>query len=141
MGVHRGFSGEPELRHNKDGRTATLLADFSFTDRMGVVHEAKKDFRFDGLSIPPVFWGLIASPYTVALEAGIIHDAEWRKAYEMDPDEMLAAMHRANRTFSEILVYLADQYHRQDISALKRYLMFTAVQKAAIVKYKERLRS
>jgi len=77
------FSGNPVLSWNTDGRTMTLMSDFTYTDPKMEKWVAAKDSRIDGASIPQLLWSLVGGPYEGAYRnASIVHDTECMKPYK-----------------------------------------------------------
>lgn len=69
------FTGPLDLRMNGDGRTAVLLAAFTYVDPTGKKWETPWGWKVDGASIPRPLWSLIGSPWTGKYrEASVIHD-------------------------------------------------------------------
>ncbi len=93
------FVGEPKTKWNEDGRTMTLLEDFSYSDPDGLSWNAEKGSTVDGASIPKPFWSIIGGPFEgVYRDASIIHDAacndkyrSWEATHEMFYRAMLTS--------------------------------------------------
>ena len=74
---------------------------------------AKAGFKFDGASIPKVFWSIIGSPYTGNYQVpALIHDLLYSTEY-FD-----------RKTCDEIFLKLMEMY---GVNCLKRYTMYWAV--------------
>jgi hypothetical protein len=64
-----------DLAERGSDRRRELLADFSFVRTTGETITAPKGFRYDGASIPRLFWRIIGSPFTGDYRrAAVIHD-------------------------------------------------------------------
>jgi hypothetical protein len=69
------FVGTLDLRMSSDGRTAILLAPFTYVDPDGRKFETPAGWKVDGASIPWPLWSIIGSPWTGKYrEASVIHD-------------------------------------------------------------------
>ena len=74
-----------------DGRTMTLLADYTYVDDHGKRWFASTGEVIDGASIPPFLWSLVGGPYEGPYrEASVPHDVEcrsqgqdWRAVHRM----------------------------------------------------------
>lgn len=92
------FPGPLDLRMNSDGRTAVLLAVFSYVDPAGKTWTAPLGWKVDGASIPHPLWSLIGSPWTGKYREGsVIHDyycdtrsEPWQAVHRMFYTAMLA---------------------------------------------------
>ncbi|KQW47223.1 MULTISPECIES: DUF1353 domain-containing protein [unclassified Ensifer] len=92
------FSSPLDLRLAGDGRTATLLGEFSFEDAKGVVWKVPGGTVVDGASIPWSLWSVIGSPWTgLYREASVTHDyycemksKDWKEVHRMFFDGMMA---------------------------------------------------
>jgi len=73
----RDFSeGGVQAEFLPDGRSMSLLRDFSFTDSDGYVWTARVKDQFNGASIPRVFWGVTGGPFDGQFrDAAVIHDS------------------------------------------------------------------
>lgn len=86
------FDGDPITKWNADGRTMTVLQDFTYQDAQGQRWIAPAGSVVDGASIPRVFWTLIGGPFEGKYRnASIVHDTEcqtphhhdWRSVHRM----------------------------------------------------------
>ena len=91
-----------------DSKQAKLLEDVSWRNIT-----VKKGFKFDGASIPKLFWNVIGSPFTGKYRvAALIHDGLYAaEAYERDICDII---------FLEIM-------KEHGVSWLKRHTMYMAV--------------
>lgn len=70
------YSGPVRAEWASDGRTMTLLEDFSYTDRKKRTWTAPKGMTLDGASIPRWAWPIIGGPFEGRYrDASVIHDA------------------------------------------------------------------
>lgn len=78
-----GFSGNPVLSWDPDGRTMLLVEDFTYTDPGTNKWVAVKGSKVDGASIPQILWSLVGGPYEGKYRnASIVHDTECKKPYK-----------------------------------------------------------
>ena len=85
------YSGYPETRWDPDGRTMTLLNEFSYTDPQGVVWTAPAGSKVDGASIPRSLWSFMGGPFEGKYRnASVLHDVsyEQKKWPPQDCDRM-----------------------------------------------------
>ena len=74
------YSGDPILKWNSDGRTMTVMSEFSYTDPHGLVWDAPAGSVTDGASIPRYLWSLIGGPFEGRYRnASILHDVAYEK--------------------------------------------------------------
>ncbi|HET7512166.1 MAG TPA: DUF1353 domain-containing protein [Chthoniobacterales bacterium] len=72
------YSGAPVTRWNADGRSMTLLQDFSYTDPKGVVWVAPAGSVVDGASIPRSLWTFMGGPFEGRYRnASVLHDVAY----------------------------------------------------------------
>lgn len=70
------FLGRVAAEWHDDGRTMTLIEDFSFVDPHGKIWTAEKGVEVNGASIPRVFWTAIGGPFEGRYRlASVVHDA------------------------------------------------------------------
>jgi hypothetical protein len=94
------YEGVVRTEWNPDGRTMTLLEDFSFVDAANLKWTAKKGSKVDGASIPQVLWSA-GGPYEGKYrDASVIHDVycdetpkskTWRAVHRVFYDGMLVS--------------------------------------------------
>jgi hypothetical protein len=93
------FVGVVKAQWRPDGRTMTLLEDFSYVDPDGLVWNAPKGLVTDGASIPKLAWSLIGGPFEGQYrDAAVVHDAAcdrkdrtWEAVHEMFYRAMLTS--------------------------------------------------
>jgi hypothetical protein len=93
------YSGSPKAELDKNGRTLTLLEDFSYTDPQGRAWVAPKGSVVDGASIPTWAWPIIGGPLEGKYrDSSVIHDvacikhwAQWETVHEVFYWGMLAS--------------------------------------------------
>ncbi|NAS06217.1 DUF1353 domain-containing protein [Acinetobacter haemolyticus] len=52
-----------------------VMQDFSFRDKKGDIWTARKGYKTDGASIPPIFWPIIGDPFGGGfIKSAVIHD-------------------------------------------------------------------
>src|ERR1044071_6010135 len=74
------YSGDPILKWNSDGRTMTVMSEFSYTDPHGAIWDAPAGSVTDGASIPRYLWSLIGGPFEGRYRnASILHDVAYEK--------------------------------------------------------------
>ena len=72
------FSGAPVTQWNSDGRSMTLLRQFSYTDPNGVRWVAPAGSVVDGASIPRTLWSLMGGPFEGRYRnASVLHDVAY----------------------------------------------------------------
>jgi hypothetical protein len=91
VGKWGNCSAPVDLRLDRDGRRAQLLADVTYSDTNGVIWLAPKGWVVDGASIPRAFWTVIGGPWEGRYRfASVLHDVAcdekkrpWDAAAEM----------------------------------------------------------
>jgi hypothetical protein len=79
------FIGQPRTKWSPDGRTMTLLADFTYVDSHSVRWTAPANSVIDGASIPQLFWSIVGGPYEGQYRnASIVHDTECQTPHKHD---------------------------------------------------------
>lgn len=69
------FDGPVVASWNADGRTMTVVNDFTYTDPLGVRWTAKKGAQVDGASVPKWLWPLAGTPFVGKYrDASVVHD-------------------------------------------------------------------
>jgi hypothetical protein len=72
------FSGVPVTQWNPDGRSMTLLRQFSYTDQHGTLWVAPAGSVVDGASIPRTLWSLMGGPFEGRYRnASVLHDVAY----------------------------------------------------------------
>ena len=85
------FNGEPVTKWNPDGRSMTLLTEFSYIDPHGVVWVAPIGSVVDGASIPRYLWSIMGGPFEGQYrKASVLHDVAYgeKKRPWQDCDRM-----------------------------------------------------
>ena len=98
-GPHGRFEGQIVTNWNEDGRTMTLLEDFTYYDSKGKRWSAPKGAIVDGASIPASLWSYVGGPYTSKYRiASVIHDVacdlkkeNWEEVHRMFYNACLCA--------------------------------------------------
>ncbi|GAB5458756.1 MAG: hypothetical protein Hens3KO_17860 [Henriciella sp.] len=108
------FGQDLILRMEGDGRTATVLEDFSFVDPNGRKWITPAGWRVDGASIPQSLWGTVGGPFSGRYRAAsVIHDRycdtktyPWPEVHRAFYDAMIAAgVDKPKATFMYLAVY------------------------------------
>lgn len=108
------FGNDLILRMEGDGRTATVLEDFSFLDPTGRTWITPAGWNVDGASIPQSLWGTVGGPFSGRYRAAsVIHDRycdiktyPWREVHRVFYDAMIAAgVEKPKATFMYLAVY------------------------------------
>lgn len=108
------FGQDLILRMEGDGRTATVLEDFSFLDPNGRKWITPAGWRVDGASIPQSLWGTVGGPFSGRYRAAsVIHDRycdtkiyPWPEVHRAFYDAMIAAgVEKPKATFMYLAVY------------------------------------
>jgi hypothetical protein len=129
-----------------NGEYAYVLEPYSFTDRNGNIHTAKRGLIIDGGSLPHLGFVLkwISTPYRLYLLAYGIHDQECKDARDIasmakdrDNDKELMKLSRRKRanaddTLVEMLAWINDNIPLIKCSKVKRGLMWLGVRLGAI---------
>lgn len=93
------FSGRPQVEFDEQGRSMTLLSNFSFWDDKGVQWTTPKGYQADGSSIPTSLWSITGqSPFTGRhRDPSIVHDyycdnrvRPWKQTHRMYYEGCLA---------------------------------------------------
>ena len=107
------FSAEPIVKWSIDGRSMTLVEEFTYTTARGVIWPCPKDHSIDGASIPKVFWSVIGGPFEGKYRnASIIHD------YACDIRK---------RPWKEVHLAFYEAMRCGDVTVAKAKLMYHAV--------------
>jgi len=109
------FEGDVITKWNSDGRTMTLMADFTYIDSSGNSWTAKKGAIVDGASIPQWAWSIIGGPFEGNYRpASVIHDiacAEKKRAWRAVHLAFYEAMLTASVSEKTAKIMYAAVYH------------------------------
>lgn len=111
-----GFSADPVLSWDPDGRTMVIVDDFTYTDPNSNRWAATKGSKVDGASIPQIFWSLIGGPFEGQYRnASIVHDTECTKPYKHRWQDVHRMFYNASRAggvgWLKAKVMFAAVYH------------------------------
>lgn len=93
------YSGDVKSSWSKDGRTMTLLEDFSYLDPRNRTWTAPSGSKVNGASIPQIAWSLIGGPLEGRYrDSSVIHDvgcekrwASWELVHQVFYEGMLTS--------------------------------------------------
>ena len=118
--VHSNISKVVGYDYTNDKKPFYLMRSVLYAvieDITKTYYQVEKDYKFDGSSIPRLFWRLIGCPHTPKyLPAAIIHD--WFCDY---PEKVNYDRKRADTIFKELLISCG-------VSKLKAEIMFLCVE-------------